>query len=58
MMQNNTFTKIPKWDFDRQIKFILQNMQQHKFSQFLSRFSILTRDIEIANLSVCPSARP
>ena len=25
---------------------------------FLSRFSILTRDIDIANLSVCLSVRP
>jgi len=29
-----------------------------KFSLLLSRVSILTRDIDIANLSVCPSVRP
>ena len=27
-------------------------------SPFLSRVSILTRDIDIANMSVCPSVRP
>ena len=32
-------------------------LSQHQLDFLLSRVSILTRDIDIANLSVCPSVR-
>jgi len=39
-------------------KFTRKSCQKFGLSPFLSRVSILTRDIDIANLSVCLSVRP
>jgi len=42
----------------RQFQLWLCDSFRHTLGQFLSRVSILTRDIDIANLSVCLSVCP